>query len=116
MNEFMIGKRIREERLRLNLTQEKLAEDVELTTAYIGQVERGERNLTLENLIKVANRLGVTVDYLLSDSVDADRDTAVMQLSQLLNGRTLNEKEMAVSLIKTLFSHLDRDSGSTEVK
>ena len=89
MNEFMIGRRIREERLRLNLTQEKLAEDVELTTAYIGQVERGERNLTLENLIKVANRLGVTVDYLLSDSLDADRDTAVMQLSQLLNGRTL---------------------------
>ena len=32
-----IGKRIREERLRLNLTQEKLAEDVNLSMAYIGQ-------------------------------------------------------------------------------
>ena len=116
MNEFMIGRRIREERLRLNLTQEVLAEDVELTTAYIGQVERGERNLTLDNLIKVANRLGVTVDYLLSDSVIADRDATVIQLTQLLNGRTLNEKELAVSLIKTLFSHLDRERGSTEVK
>ena len=111
-----VGKNIKNLREKKSLTQEKLAEDVELTTAYIGQVERGERNLTLENLIKVANRLGVTVDYLLSDSIDADRDTAVMQLSQLLNGRTLNEKEMAVSLIKTLFSHLDRDSGDTEVK
>ena len=82
MNEFMIGHRIREERLRLNLTQEKLAEDVDLTTAYIGQVERGERNLTLENLI---------------------------QLSQILAGRPQNEKELAVSLIKTLFDHLDRN-------
>ena len=35
-----IGKRIREERLRLNLTQEKLAEDVNLSMAYIVQVER----------------------------------------------------------------------------
>lgn len=116
VNEIMIGHRIREERLRLNLTQEALAEDVELTTAYIGQVERGERNLTLENLIKVANRLGVTVDYLLTDSVNADRDTTVIQLSQLLNGRSLNEKELAVSLIKTLFSHLDRASENMEIK
>ena len=111
MNEIMIGRRIREERLRLNLTQEILAEDVELTTAYIGQVERGERNLTLENLIKVANRLGVTVDYLLSDSVNADRDATVIQLSQLLNGRSLTEKELAVALIKTLFANLDRERG-----
>ena len=111
MNEIMIGHRIREERLRLKLTQEVLAEDVELTTAYIGQVERGERNLTLENLIKVANRLGVTVDYLLSDSINADRDTTIIQLSQLLNGKSQNEKELAVSLIKTLFAHLDRESG-----
>lgn len=108
MNEIMIGRRIREERLHLNLTQEVLAEDVELTTAYIGQVERGERNLTLENLIKVANRLGVTVDYLLSDSLNAERDTTIIQLCQLLNGRSLHEKELAVSLIKTLFAHLDR--------
>lgn len=78
MNEIMIGRRIREERLHLNLTQEILAEDVGLTTAYIGQVERGERNLTLENLVKVANRLGVTVDYLLSDSVNAQKDTTVI--------------------------------------
>lgn len=116
MNEIMIGRRIREERLRLSLTQETLAEDVELTTAYIGQVERGERNLTLENLIKVANRLGVTVDYLLSDSVNADKDTTVIQLSQLLNGRTLNEKELAFSLIKTLFDHLDRNMEEIERK
>ena len=116
MNKIMIGRRIREERLHLNLTQEVLAEDVDLTTAYIGQVERGERNLTLENLIKVANRLGVTVDYLLSDSLTAERDATIIQLCQLLNDRSLNEKELAVSLIKTLFTHLDRDDGNPKNK
>ena len=112
----MLGKRIREERLKLNLTQEVLAEDVDLTTAYIGQIERGERNLTLENLIKVSNRLGVTIDYLLSDSLTAEKDTNLIQISQLLTGRTLTEKEMAVDIIKTLFTHLDRRSGGSEVK
>lgn len=112
----MLGKRIREERLKLNLTQEALAEDVDLTTAYIGQIERGERNLTLESLIKVANRLGVTVDYLLTDSITAEKDTSLIRLAQLLNGRTLSEKEMAVEVVKTILQHIDRDSGSTEVK
>ena len=92
-------------------TQEILAEDVELTTAYIGQIERGERNLTLESLIKVANRLGVTVDYLLSDSISVQNDTILIQLSQLLNGRTLEERELAVDMLRTLFLHLDRSTG-----
>lgn len=105
---LLLGKRIREERLRLHLTQETLADDVDLTTAYIGQIERGERNLTLDKLIKISNRLGVTVDYLLSDYVESTNDTSMIQLSQLLNGRTLNEKEMAIDVIKTLLSHLDR--------
>ena len=74
MEQQALGKRIREERLKLNLTQERLAEDVNLSTAYIGQIERGERSLTLENLAAVANRLGVTIDYLLSDSVVSDSD------------------------------------------
>ena len=74
MEQKTLGRRIREERLKLNLTQEKLAEDVDLSMAYIGQIERGERSLTLDNLVAVANRLGVTVDYLLSDSITAKDD------------------------------------------
>ena len=106
----MLGKRIREERLSLKLMQESLAEYLDLTTAYIGQVERGERNLTLDNLIKVANRLGVTVDYLLTDSVTVDQDTIIIQLSQLLNGRSLSEKELALEIVKTVLRHIDREN------
>lgn len=106
MDRILLGKRIREERQKLNMTQEMLAEDIDLTTAYVGQIERGERNLTLENLIKVANRLGVTVDYLLADFLTVSNDTYLTQLAQLLNGKTLPEKEMAVDILKTLFRHL----------
>lgn len=36
-------------------------------------IERGERSLTLDTLVRLVNRLGVTVDYMLSDSVtDSD--------------------------------------------
>lgn len=108
MEQKTLGRRIREERLKLNLTQEKLAEDVDLSMAYIGQIERGERSLTLDNLVAVANRLGVTVDYLLSDSITAKDDTEYMILRQLLNGRTKGERALAVNMVKLMFGYLDR--------
>jgi len=55
-----LGKRIREERLRLNLTQEHLAEEINISTAYLGQIERGERHITLDKLIPLAERPGVS--------------------------------------------------------
>ena len=110
MEQQALGKRIREERLKLNLTQERLAEDVNLSTAYIGQIERGERSLTLENLAAVANRLGVTIDYLLSDSVVSDSDGQERLLCQLMNGSTAEQKALAINMVKLMFNYLDENS------
>ncbi|MCR5255868.1 MAG: helix-turn-helix domain-containing protein [Acetatifactor sp.] len=108
MNKYEIGKHIKEERMRLHLTQEKLAEDVGLSTAYIGQIERGDRNLSLDNLVNVANKLGVTIDYLLSESINADsEDVTLIQISQLLNNRPLRDRQFAVNVLKILFAYLD---------
>ncbi len=104
-----LGKRIREERLKLNLTQEKLAEDVGLSTAYIGQIERGERHITLENLVLIVNRLDITVDYILMDSVSVNNNTLSCIWNQLMNGRTETEKSMAVDTVKLIFGYLDRN-------
>ena len=101
------GRRIREERKKLNLTQEKLAEDVNLSTAYIGQIESGERSPTLESIVAIANRLSVTVDYLLTDSVNPDGNIALNVWLQLLEGRSEQEVKMAVNIVKALFISLD---------
>ena len=103
------GRRIREERLKLDLTQEKLAEDVHLSTSYIGQIERGERSPTLDNIVAIANRLRVTVDYLLTESVNPDGDIESMIWLQLMDGRSEKEKRMAVNVIKIIFNSLDEE-------
>ncbi|MBS0627905.1 MAG: helix-turn-helix transcriptional regulator [Verrucomicrobia bacterium] len=51
------GKRIREKRCVLGLTQEELAERADLHPTYVGSVERGERNIALENIIALAKAL-----------------------------------------------------------
>ena len=73
-----LGNRIREERLRLNLTQAALAEAIDISDTYMGAIERGERSLTLDTLVRLVNRLGVTVDYMLADSV-SDCDTNILE-------------------------------------
>jgi transcriptional regulator with XRE-family HTH domain len=60
-----IGLNITIIRERQGLSQEKLAELAGLHRAYIGQIERGEKNIGLRNLEKIAKGLNVTVQTLL---------------------------------------------------
>lgn len=104
----LLGNRVRQERLKLNLTQEQLAEKVDLSTSYIGQIERGERNISLDTLVVICKSLGVTIDYLLQDSTNIEEDIVYNQLYQLISNRSLNEKVMALDIIKVMFSHIDK--------
>lgn len=60
-----IGNKIRELRNKINLSQEKLSYACDLDRTYIGSVERGERNISVINLQKIANALSIEVHILL---------------------------------------------------
>jgi transcriptional regulator with XRE-family HTH domain len=60
-----VGRRIRFFRSQLGLSQEELAFKADLHRAYIGQIERGEKNLGLVNLERIANALNVKINVLL---------------------------------------------------
>lgn len=61
-----IGNRIRELRLDADLSQEKLSFACELDRTYLGSVERGERNISVINLRKIAQALNIEVSALLN--------------------------------------------------
>ena len=104
-----LGERIREERRHLNLTQAQLAEDIDISDTYMGAIERGERSLTLDTLVRLVNRLGVSVDYMLSDSV-TDSDTNILeQFRQITDCQPLERKQMAINVLHTIFSYFDKD-------
>jgi transcriptional regulator with XRE-family HTH domain len=54
-----LGKTVRQKRLSLGLSQEALAERANLHWTYIGGIERGERNVSLINIVKIARALEV---------------------------------------------------------
>lgn len=59
------GNKVREERLKLGLSQEALAEKTGVHRTYIGMIERAEKNITLENIEKISKALGVSISKLL---------------------------------------------------
>ena len=64
-----IGKRIKIARIKVDLTQEKLAEKAELSPSHMSNIETGTTRVSLTTLVSIANILGVTVDDLLCDSI-----------------------------------------------
>ena len=58
------GARIRQLRTATGFSQEKLAEAAGLHRTYVGEVERGEKNVSLDNIGKLAAALGVDISHL----------------------------------------------------
>jgi transcriptional regulator with XRE-family HTH domain len=61
----LVGKRIRELRLKQGISQEALADEAGVHRTYMGSVERGERNISLENIVRIAQALKVPPAVLL---------------------------------------------------
>jgi transcriptional regulator with XRE-family HTH domain len=63
----LIGDAIREGRKRADLTQEKLAEAANLNPKYLGEVERGEKIISIEALLRIAAALKTPMRYFFRD-------------------------------------------------
>jgi len=60
------GNKVREERIKLGLSQEALANRAGVHRTYIGMIERAEKNITLENIEKIAKALGISLEKLMN--------------------------------------------------
>ena len=105
MDYELLGKRIRDERLLLRLTIEQLAERVDKSTNYIGQIERNDGKPSLETIVDIANALGTTIDALLKDSLKTEqRDGTIQEISTLLYSLDDNGKQFILDMVKR-YSH-----------
>ncbi len=117
-----IGQRIRQERERLGLSRQEFAELIALSDYYIGQLERGERQMSLNVLVNIADSLHLSLDYLIYaannyDSHQVQEDSATYAVAENNRSRELNtlfnrcsttEQELIIKLIKTLLPYLGK--------
>ena len=64
------GQAVRKLRLAKGISQEKLAELAEIHRTYIGDVERGKRNIALLNMTRIARALGISLTSLIQEMED----------------------------------------------
>ena len=98
-----LGLRIRQLRKIKGWTQEALAEKADLDYKYLGAIERGEKNLTLANIEKIAKGLGVEVYQLLLFSVKGiqpEEKVNEIKIQDLLNMCADKEKQFVLHIIQ----------------
>lgn len=105
MSEIVIklGERIRHLRKEKGMSQELLGELSGLHTNYIGQVERGEKNVTIESLEKIAAGLDVSLEQLFRYTDPMRYTDEIQNLVQMLEERSIQDKQLALHLIKSVF-------------
>ena len=84
------------------LSQDQLAELSGLHTNYVGQVERGEKNLTIETLQKIVEGLGTSLEELFRYLGPMEKKDAISQIVDLFAERPTVDQEMALDVLKVV--------------
>lgn len=95
-----IGYRIKITRLKYKLTQEKLSEICDITPQHLSNIENGNTKVSLPTLIKIANALNVTVDYLLVDVIDNNKGIVMEEVADFFNDCETEEISSYLEILK----------------
>ncbi len=105
MNEQMlkqIGKRIQNRRKQLGYTQEKLAEMMNVSIQMISNLERGNKSIRIDNLIRLCKILGVSTDYILTGQDSLQNPSSFSNRLAMLSD---SQRDMIEVLVQHCLSH-----------
>lgn len=117
-----VGWRIRFEREKHGLSRDTFAEIIDLSPFYIGQIERDERNMSIDTLIKISDSLNISTDYILrgydqyiqnisiketyKNNYADDMDTEIKDLLDILSGTSKKKIKLIADISKLIIPHL----------
>lgn len=99
----LLGEKVRELRVEKGLSQEKLGELAELNSNYIGQIERGEKSISVFTLKKIANGLSLSLEDVYRRIDPASHTDALEEIIALMLTRPEREHKKILALLKAAF-------------
>lgn len=105
------GERIRQEREKLNLSREKLSKLIGISAYHIGQIERGERNMSVTTLIEISRTFHVSLDYIVFGKVETEKkenETEINEIVDLLKRCSDKEVMLISDITKLILPHLKK--------
>lgn len=97
-----IGVRLRQYRLKAGLSQEKLAERAVLHPTYIGQIERGEKNLTIDSLLRITQALSLPLSQLFEHIGGENDGGPPSQIYDLAASLPAREQELLLGIVRDI--------------
>jgi transcriptional regulator with XRE-family HTH domain len=106
MDYKILGNNIREVRKRAHITQEKLAEYIDVSAVFISQIENGMRKPSLETVYKLSLILKTPIDKFLENVIYIDDEKDFDELTILLSNRNNKEKRFIIEIVKNMLDNL----------
>ncbi len=100
-----IGRSIRRKRVEKSWRQEDLAERANLSSSYIGMIERGEKMPKLETFIVIANVLEVSADELLSGVINTGYKVRMSEYSDRIGNMSKEKQRMVYGIIDVILQN-----------
>jgi transcriptional regulator with XRE-family HTH domain len=105
MDKKSIGKRIQKYREATGISQEKLAERVELSPIFISTIERGVKVPSLESFVKIANALNISFDLLLSDVISNGYTVKASRFAEQIEGLSQEEQQQVFTVVEAMIKN-----------
>lgn len=99
----LIGERLKKARIKKGVTQEQLAENLQVSIAYISRIENGKTHISLKRLNELCLVLGTTEGYILNGVSDNSNLYLTNELSSILKDCSSKDKEL-IYQIATIIS------------
>lgn len=107
----VIGKRIREERQKANLTQEELGEKADIHYSFLGYIERGAKKASIRTINKISVALGVPVSKIFESIELKPKKTGYSMANKFdffLKDRPRKEQEIIFNILKNMIRSMDK--------
>jgi len=99
-----IGTRLASLRKKQGLTQEKLAEQLNLTSFYISKIENGKANVTLETLADICRFFNTDIGSILSGTVSQDSKSSIPpRLQEIYTNCSSSKKQLILDIAETIY-------------
>lgn len=107
MDRTLIGKNVQLFRERKGISQEILAEQAGLSTAFIASIEQGVKTPSLDSFIKIANILSVSADDLLGYQIRTHYEIKGSKLGELIQGLPSLEQKKIYDVVEVMVKNAD---------
>lgn len=98
----IIGQRLKKARTDKKITQEKLAEQLDVSIAFLSRIERGSSHINLKRLTQICEILGVSEGYILNGSSSDSKNYLNSEFSNLLNNISSEKQKLIYKIAKVI--------------